>query len=119
MVLGSNFYNGDAGATRRQQAAVDALNLEGLKVACRNMGWFVDRDVRTVLLPYARIAEIESYVQAHAIDGILIWEEEEMAAFRATPYGSLTEFARALEKSTVFAAPRIASGWRWYAAAPR
>jgi hypothetical protein len=98
----------------QQQAAVDALRLEGLKVACRNMAWFVDRDVHTAFLPYATVPELENYVHAHAIDGILIWEGEGMGAFRANPYGSLNQFARALEDSAVFAPAQVSGSWRWY-----
>jgi hypothetical protein len=98
----------------QQQAAVDALSLEGLQVACRNMAWFVDRDVHTVFLPYATVPELENYVRAHAIDGILIWEDDGMAAFRANPYGSVNQFARALADSAVFAPPQVSGSWRWY-----
>jgi hypothetical protein len=97
----------------QQQAAVDALGLEGQRVACRNMSWFVDREVQTVLLPYATVPELADYAQGHAIDGILIWEEE-TTFFRATPYGSPTEFARALQDSELFGPAKIAGDWRWY-----
>jgi hypothetical protein len=97
----------------QQQAAVDALGLEGQRVACRNMSWFVDRDVQTVLLPYATVPELAAYAQGHAIDGILIWEQE-TTFFRATPYGSPTEFVRALQDSALFGPPKRAGAWRWY-----
>jgi hypothetical protein len=98
----------------QQQAAVDALRLEGRKVACRNMGWFVDRDVQTVFLPYATVSELERYVSAQRIDGILVWEQEPLIVLRATPYGSLSEFGRALQESPVFGPPQSSDGWRWY-----
>src|SRR5262249_50978791 len=47
-----------------EQAAVDALDLQGRKVACVNMSFFVDRDVHPVLLPYARVPELERYARA-------------------------------------------------------
>jgi hypothetical protein len=97
----------------QQQAAIDALGLEGQTVACRNMSWFVDREVQTVLLPYATVPELAAYAQGHAIDGILIWEAE-TTFFRATPYGSPTEFARALQDNELFGPPKIAGDWRWY-----
>jgi hypothetical protein len=98
----------------QQQAAVDALGLGGRKVACRNMCWFVDRHVQTVFLPYATVSELESYVLVHGIDGILIWEQEPMVAFRATPYASLTEFGRTLQESPRFGPPQLSGGWHWY-----
>jgi hypothetical protein len=97
-----------------EQAAVDALPLAGRTVACRNMSWFVDRDVRTILLPYATVAELEGYVRAHGIDGILVWDNETQLYFRATPYGSLKDFDRALRQSPVFDAPHVSGAWRWY-----
>jgi hypothetical protein len=98
-----------------EQTAVDALPLEGRTVACRNMSWFVDRDVRTILLPYATVAELEGYVQARGIDGILVWEHETQLFFWATPYGSLQAFDQALRQSPVFDSPQVSGGWRWYA----
>jgi hypothetical protein len=101
--------------TEVEQAAVDALPLEDRMVACRNMSWFVDRNVRTILLPYASVPELEKYVQAHHIDGILVWDNETQLYFRATPYGSLKEFDRAIRKSPIFATPMVSGAWRWYA----
>jgi len=98
----------------REQAAMDALELGGRRVACRNMCWFVDRDVQTIFLPYATVPELESYVLAHRIDGILIWEHEPTAAFRANPYGSLLDFGRALQDSGRFDPPQVSGAWRWY-----
>jgi hypothetical protein len=97
-----------------EQAAVDALDLQGRKVACVNMSFFVDRNVHTVLLPYARVAELERYAAAQEIDGILLWENEPWALIRATPYGSLTGLDQALRQSTAFDPPRISGAWRWY-----
>jgi hypothetical protein len=85
-----------------EQAAVDALHLEGKTVACRNMSWFVDRDVQTALLPYATVPALEKYVRARGADGILVWRHETQVFFRATPYGSLRAFDRAMRKSPVF-----------------
>jgi hypothetical protein len=120
LVCGIPFYRDATSLLRhfqeqsaRQQAAVDALQLDGQRVACRNMAWFVDRDVQTVLLPYATVPELATYAQAHAIDGILIWDDE-TTFFRATPYGSPSEFARALQDSELFAPLRSAGGWHWY-----
>jgi hypothetical protein len=97
-----------------QQAAVNALHLEGKKVACRNMCWFVDQEVETFLLPYATVAELEVYVREHNIDGILVWEEEPTPYFKATPYGSAAAFDRALQESALFGPPGVSGTWRWY-----
>jgi hypothetical protein len=97
-----------------EQAAVDDFPLEGKTVACRNMSWFVDRDVETVLLPYATVPELERYVRARGIDGILVWDRETQVYFRATPYGSPQAFDRALRKSPVFDSPQVSGAWRWY-----
>jgi hypothetical protein len=97
-----------------QQAAVNALRLDGKKVACRNMSWFVDQEVETFLLPYATVPELENYVRDYSIDGILIWEEEPTPFFRATPYGALAAFERALQKSSLFGPPRASGTLRWY-----
>lgn len=99
---------------RAEQAAVDHLPLEGKTVACRNMSWFVDRDVRTVLLPYATVPDLERYARAQRLDGLLVWDREMQLYFRATPYGTLTEFDRALRKSAVFGPPQTSGAWQWY-----
>jgi hypothetical protein len=104
----------DRQRTAREQAALDALHLEGRTVVCRNMAWFVDRDVRTVLLPYARVDRLGRYVRAQGADGILVWEAETQVHFRAMPYGSVQELDRALRKSPVFASPQVSGDWRWY-----
>jgi hypothetical protein len=98
----------------QEQAALDALKLDGLRVACRNMSWFVDRNVQTVLLPYATVPELEKYVQVHRLDGILVWGEERMTYFRASPYGSPADFGRALENSSLFGHPQLSRAWSWY-----
>jgi hypothetical protein len=98
-----------------EQAAVDGLPLAGRTVACRNMSWFVDRNVRTILLPYATVAELEGYVRSRGIDGILVWDHETQLFFRATPYGSLEAFDRALRQSPVFDSPHVSGAWRYYA----
>jgi hypothetical protein len=104
--------------TSEEQAAVDALGLEGRKVACRNMCWFVDRNVHTILLPYATVAELETYARDHRIDGILVWEKEPMPFFNANPYGSAAAFDRALQASALFGSPRASGAWRWYPVRP-
>jgi hypothetical protein len=98
----------------QEQVAVNALGLDRKKVACRNMAWFVDQKVHTLLLPYATVAGLEKYVRAHGIDGILVWEKEPEPYFYATPYGSGAEFAQALQRSALFAAPQVSGSWRWY-----
>jgi hypothetical protein len=97
-----------------EQAALDALHLEGGLVACRTMGWFVDRDVRIVLLPYATVPELERYCRARGITGILLWENEPELFARATPCGTLADLECALTTSSGFAAPRVSGAWRWY-----
>jgi hypothetical protein len=57
---------------------------------------------------------LANYVQAHHIDGILIWEHAPTAAFRANPYGSLVKFERALQDSGRFDVPQVSGAWRWY-----
>jgi hypothetical protein len=104
-------YQGRAEAA---QAAIDSLRLEGKTVACRNMSWFVDRDVTTILFPFAAVPELETYARARNVDGILVWDDETQLYFRATPYGSLDDFDRAMRKSSVFAPPQVAGAWRWY-----
>jgi hypothetical protein len=98
----------------QEQAALDALDLEGRKVACRNMSWFIDRDIQAVLLPYATVPELARYLRAHHADGILVWDNEPAKFFLATPYGMTPEFDRALRKSPLFEKPRVSGAWRWY-----
>jgi hypothetical protein len=96
-----------------EQAALNALGLEGKKVACRNMCWFVDQDVHTFLLPYATVPELEAYVCAHDMDGILVWGNEPMPYFSAMPYRP-AQFEQALHQSAVFGDPQTSGSWRWY-----
>jgi hypothetical protein len=102
----------------RQAAAeiadLDALHLEGRTVACRNMSWFVDRDVQTILFPYATVPELETYVRANGVDGVLVWENEPCLFFYATPYGSLEKLDQAMRRSRVFDTPQVSGAWRWY-----
>jgi hypothetical protein len=97
-----------------EQADLDALHLEGRTVACRNMSWFVDRDVDTLLFPYATVPELESYARANKMDGILVWEHEPSLFFYATPYHSFERFDEAMRTSRVFDPPRVSGAWRWY-----
>jgi hypothetical protein len=120
-ILNANFYGNTIMllAEHRQQAAqeqeaLDALHLEGKTVVCRNMSWFVDREIETVLLPYAKVAELGKYVRAQRADGILVWEAETQAHFRATPYRSFKVFDRALRRSPAFDPPQTSGAWRWY-----
>src|SRR5262249_3565623 len=89
-------------------------HLEGGVIACRTMGWFVDREVRTVLLPYASVPELERYCRARGISGILLWENEPELFARATPCGSLADLEGALCTSGGFGPPRVSGAWRWY-----
>jgi hypothetical protein len=59
----------DAEQARAEQADLDSLGLEGSRVFCRDMNWFVDRDVVTVFLPYADVAGLEQYVLGQHADG--------------------------------------------------
>jgi hypothetical protein len=97
-----------------QQAAVDALPLQGYRIACRDMSWFVHRDVETVLFPYAHVRELEKYVLAQHADGLLIWANDPHLLFRAVPYRSFKEFDRAMRESRVFGPVRISGEWYWY-----
>jgi hypothetical protein len=99
---------------RAEQADLDALGLDGHKIACRNMAWFVDRDVETVLLPYATIAELENYARYQRLDGILLWANEKQKLFVQFPYGSVAEFESALGQSALFGPPRVCGAWRFY-----
>src|SRR5262249_10304236 len=57
------------------RAALEALHLEGHKVACRNMAWFTDAHVLTFILPYGSASELAGYCRKNGIDGLLIWEK--------------------------------------------
>jgi hypothetical protein len=98
---------------QQEQSALDALQLAGQRVACRNMSWFVDRNVRTVLLPYAGVAELERYAQAQNLDGILFWDHEEFPFFRIMPEDDAA-LDRQLRASAVFGAPQQSGAWRYY-----
>jgi hypothetical protein len=104
-------YERDSAA---ENAKLDALHLEGRTVACRNMSWFVDRDVQTVLFPFATLPELEAYVRANKVDGILIWENEPSLFFYATPYGSIEKLDEAMRASRVFDSVQVSGAWRWY-----
>jgi hypothetical protein len=101
-------------ASAAQQAAVDALHLHGQRVACRNMAYFVDRDVETLLLPFAPVSDLADYVRSHGADGVLVWEEDPMPFFKAFPYTSWSEFDRAMQENALFGPPRVSGAWRWY-----
>jgi hypothetical protein len=119
--LSISFYSGALATLRSdydraagEQAAVDALGLEGRKVACRCMTWFVDRNVITIMLPYATVPELEDYARANGLHGILIKEEEPYFIFRVNPYGSVAELDRALRASSLFGPPQRSGRWFWY-----
>lgn len=121
LALSAPYYRSTLEHLRAQQneiledlAALDALGLEGRKVACRNMCWFVDRRVHTVSLPYATVPELETYVRVHGIDGILVRDKEPMPYFHAMPYRSPAEFDQALRQSALFGTPQASGTWRWY-----
>jgi hypothetical protein len=99
---------------RVEQAAMDALHLEGKTVACSNMNWFVDRNIRAVLLPYATVPEVGKYVRARGAGGVLVWDHETQLYFRTPLYGSLTAFDRALRNSPLFGPPQVSGAWHWY-----
>ncbi len=101
-------------AAEREQAAVDALHLDGRRVACRDMNWFVDRNVETMLFPYATVPQLERYARAHDLDGFLVWTEAQEVVFRDLPYVSLNEFDRAMRTSPAFEQPVASGTWRWY-----
>jgi len=97
-----------------QQAAIDRLGLEGCRAACRDVSWFIDRDVEMVSLPYATVPELERYVRQQGIDGILIWDNAPEVVCRANPYGSLDKFLSAMGKSRVFGPVKVSGEWHWY-----
>lgn len=106
-----------------EQADLDSLGLEGSRVVCRNMSWFMDRDVVTVCLPYAEVPQLEQYVRGQRADGILLWERERQPLFCINPYGNVgeetpAEWVRKLDErlraSPAFGPPRVSGAWRWY-----
>lgn len=104
----------DAEQARVEQADLDRLPLQGKRVCCRNMNWFVDRDVVTAFFPYCDVPGLERYVRGQQLDGLLLWEHERHLMFRLTPYGSLDRFEEALRGSSVFGPPESSGAWRWY-----
>jgi hypothetical protein len=97
-----------------EQHALDQLGLNGRKVACRRMSWFVDRPIQTVLLPYATVAELADYARAHDLDGILVWGNEPSPFFQAHPYGTEEAFDQALRASDRFGPAQVSGSWSWY-----
>src|SRR5205823_4417006 len=91
---------------------------QGKRVCCRNMNWFLDRDVVTAFFPYCDVPELERYVAGQHLDGLLLWENERQLMFKITPYGSPERFEQALRESRVFAPPETSGAWRWYAVRP-
>jgi hypothetical protein len=96
------------------QTQLDRLGLDGRRVACRRMTWFVDRDVQTVLLPNATVPELERYAAAHRLDGILIWHHEPSPFFAASRYPTPEAFERAMRASPRFGAPQVSGEWQWF-----
>ena len=79
------------------------------------MAWFMDRDVRTLLLPYATVAEIERYAVRNRLDGVLLWKDPKEPYFYASPYGpSFDSFRGAMDTSTTFDEAHVAGNWYWY-----
>jgi hypothetical protein len=102
-----------------EMASLDSLNLEGKKIACRSMVWFVDRDVQTMLLPYATVPELANYARANRLDGILVWLDEPSLFFAASPYGpDPQDLDRALRHCRHFGKPRVAGSWKFYPVRP-
>jgi hypothetical protein len=119
--LSVSYYRGalinlgaDGAKAQAEQAALDHLGLEGRRIACRRMSWFADRDVQTVLLPYALVPELESYVVAHDLDGILLWHNEPSKFFKASRYPTPDAFDRAMRHSTLFGQAQVSGNWQWY-----
>jgi hypothetical protein len=102
---------------REEQAAIDSLGLEGKKIGCRNLTYFIDRDVSTVFIPYGMVPELEEFARAQRLDGLLVCLDEEHEPqdfFRVMPYADSDEFEQAMAQSSVFGSPRTAGGWQWY-----
>jgi hypothetical protein len=98
------------------RAALKALDLEGHKVACRNMVWFVDADVQTIMLPYGSVRELAYYCRKARIDGLLIWEKKgkHQAFYYNFPYWTEKQFDHAINQSKLFGTPRLSGRWHWY-----
>lgn len=99
---------------QREQSELDALQLDGLRVCCRNMNWFVDRNVRTVFLPYANVRELAYYARGQNCDGILVCDNETQPLFRVTPYESPAQFETALASTPWFGLAQVSGAWRWF-----
>jgi hypothetical protein len=115
------FYSGAIASVRdeylkakQEQEHIDALKLDGLKVAVRHMTWFVDRDVETMLLPYATVPELEEYTRVHRLDGLLFRVKARHPFLYVTPYASSDAFEEALQQSAWFGPCESAGPWRWY-----
>ena len=104
----------DQAQAREEQAALDRLPLEGKRVCCRNMTWFLDRNVVTAFFPYCDVAGLERYVRGQGLDGLLLWENERQLMFKITPYESPGRFEEALRDSGVFKPPQVSGAWRWF-----
>jgi hypothetical protein len=109
-----NLLRHDYLQAQQEHAALDALPLEGKRVCCRNMNWFLDRNVVTVFFPYATVKELDAYARGQQINGLLLWENEPQLMFRITPYESLDQFEEALRQSRVFGPPMVSGAWHWY-----
>jgi len=103
-------------SAEEDRAALQELHLEGHKIACRTMVWFIDSDVQTILLPYAKVEDLTKYVHSTETDGILLWrpEEKRHAYLCRSAYPSWDDFRQSLEKSQFFESPRVAGSWHWY-----
>jgi hypothetical protein len=98
------------------RVALEALDLRGRTVACRNMVWFADAGVQTVMLPYAPVPELGQHARMARIDGFLIWakKEQHQPFYYNFPYWSEQQFDRAITQSSLFGTPRVSGRWHWY-----
>jgi hypothetical protein len=98
------------------RTALQAFALQGRRVACRNMAWFVDADVQTVMLPYGTAEDLGRYARLAGIDGFLVWDNKEgpQGFYYNFPYWSVEQFDRAICRSPLFESPRVAGNWHWY-----
>jgi hypothetical protein len=99
---------------RVEQASLDALQLDGLRVVTHTARWSADRDVELVMMPYGTVEEIARYVRARQADGILLWANDPDGSGEVNAYVSLNDLCRSLKTSPSFAPPTISGGWRWY-----
>lgn len=110
-----NYFHVDYRDTQQDDADLAALELDGKRIACRNMTWHVDRPVELFMLPYARVEQLEEYARVHQLDGILIWEDEPSVMFTITPYGITPDsFERAMQSSKLFGPARRSGTWAFY-----